>query len=165
MSLLEGFDRFNRRLSFGLEWIGLAGLLAMMLITCIDVAGAKIFKWPLHGALDLVMIAQLFAVAFAVASGLALGRHVEVEFFVPLLPKTLQRIVAAVVHLICLALFVVICWRLFSYGHFLQIGRDVTPTLRLPLYGFAYAAAAGLVPVCLIYLHRFLLSLLRIAKK
>ena len=84
MSVLEKFNRLNHKISFGVEWVGLAGLLLMMAITCIDVIGAKVFKTPFPGALDLVMIAQLLAVAFAVAGSLLLGRHVEVEFFVPL---------------------------------------------------------------------------------
>ena len=64
-SLLEKFGRFNQRLSYLVEWIGLGGLLLMMFITCIDVIGAKIFRSPLPGAIDFVMLSQLFSVAFA----------------------------------------------------------------------------------------------------
>jgi TRAP-type C4-dicarboxylate transport system permease small subunit len=165
MPALEKFDRFNQRISFFVEWIGLAGLLLMMFITCIDVIGAKMFKTPVPGALDIVMISQLLAVAFAVAASLLLGRHVEVEFFVPLLPKTLQSIIDAFVYLCCLLLFAVISWRLFVYGYSMQTGNEVSPTIRIPLYGFAYGAGVSCIPVCLVYLHRFILSLLRITKK
>ena len=73
MQVLEKFDRLNHKISFGVEWIGLAGLLLMMAITCIDVIGAKVFKTPVPGALDIVMISQLMAVVFAVAGSLLLG--------------------------------------------------------------------------------------------
>jgi TRAP-type C4-dicarboxylate transport system permease small subunit len=165
MPALEKFDRFNERISFWVEWIGLAGLLLMMFITCIDVIGAKMFKIPVPGALDIVMISQLLAISCTVAASLILGRHVEVEFFVPLLPRTLQIIVESVVDLLCLALFTVICWRLFAYGYSMQLGHEVSPTIRIPLYGFAYGAAVSCMPVCLIYLHRFIFSIIRIAKK
>ena len=73
MPVLEKFDRFNHRISFWVEWIGLTGLLLMMFITCIDVIGAKMFKTPVPGALDIVMISQLLAVACAVAASLILA--------------------------------------------------------------------------------------------
>ena len=164
MSVLEKFDRLNQKLSFWVEWIGLAGILLMMLITCVDVVGAKVFKTPVPGALDIVMIAQLLAVAFAVAASLLLGRHVEVEFFVPLLPRTLQAVIDGLVNLMCLLLFAVIAWRLFSYGYSMQASNEVSPTIRIPMYGFAYGAAVSCVPVCLVYLHRLISSLLRILK-
>ena len=165
MPVLEKFDRLNHKISFGVEWIGLAGLLLMMAITCIDVIGAKVFKIPFPGALDIVMISQLLAVAFAVAGSLLLGRHVEVDFFVPLLPRTLQAVIDSFICLCCLLLFAVISWRLFVYGYSMQTANEVSPTIRIPLYGFAYGAGASCIPVCLVYLHRFVLSLSRIVRK
>lgn len=165
MPVFEKFDAFNRRISFLVEWIGLAGLLLMMLITCADVVGAKMFKLPVPGALDIVMISQLLAVSFAVAASLILGRHVEVEFFVPLLPKRLQAVIDGLVNLLCLALFAVICWRLIVHGYSMQTGNEVSPTIRIPLYIFAYGAALSCVPVFLVYVQRFITSMLRIFKK
>lgn len=165
MPVMEKFDRFNQKLSFLIEWIGLAGILMMMTITCVDVIGAKVFKVPVPGALDIVMISQSLAVAFTISASLILGRHVEVEFFVPLLPKMLQNIVDIVINFLCLGLFIVICWHLFAYGYDMQTGNEVSPTIRIPLYIFAYGVAASCIPVCLVYLHRLVLSIIRIVKK
>jgi TRAP-type C4-dicarboxylate transport system permease small subunit len=79
--VLDKFERFNRRLSGWCEWLGLAGMLLMMAITCIDVVGAKVFGWRLLGAIDIVMLSQIVAIAFAVSMSLILGRHIQVEFF------------------------------------------------------------------------------------
>jgi TRAP-type C4-dicarboxylate transport system permease small subunit len=163
-SLLEKFGRFNQRLSYLVEWIGLCGLLLMMFITCIDVVGAKIFRLPIPGAIDFVMLSQLFSVSFAVAATLILGRHVEVEFFVPLLPKVVRGIVDCVIQLLGLLLFVLISWRLMTYGHTLQTAHEVTSTVRIPLYPFAYGIALAFIPVCLVYLQRFIVSFLRLIK-
>lgn len=164
VSLLEKFGRFNQRFSYLVEWIGLGGLLLMMFITCVDVIGAKIFRSPLPGAIDFVMLSQLFSVAFAVAATLILGRHVEVEFFVPLLPKIVRGIVDCIIQLLGLLLFVLICWRLIVYGHTLQLSREVTSTVRIPLFPFAYGIALAFIPVCLVYLQRFIESILRLIK-
>jgi TRAP-type C4-dicarboxylate transport system permease small subunit len=165
MPLLEKYVRINEKISFWIEWIGLAGLLMMMLITCFDVIGAKVFRLPIPGALDIVMISQLLAVSFAIAASLILGRHVEVEFFVPLLPTSLQAIVDSFINLCCMLLFAVISWRLFVYGFSMQTGNEVSPTIRIPLYGFAYGVGLSCIPVCLIYMNRLILSILRIIKK
>jgi TRAP-type C4-dicarboxylate transport system permease small subunit len=164
MSALEKFDRFNKKLSHLVEWVGLAGLLLMMFITCIDVIGAKIFRLPVPGAIDLVMLSQLFAVSFAIAASLLLGRHVEVEFFVPLLPPLVRGIVDFIIQLLGLCLFLLICGRLMVYGAYLQKGYEVTSTIRLPLYPFAYGIALACIPICLVCLHRALTSFVRIIK-
>jgi TRAP-type C4-dicarboxylate transport system permease small subunit len=105
------------------------------------------------------------AVSFAIAGSVILGRHVEVEFFMPLLPKSLQKIIACTVHFLGLLLFFIICWRLFKYGYFLQRGEEVSATLRIPLHPFAYGAGLACIPVFLIYLNSFIKSIVLIVKK
>lgn len=163
--MLEKFEKFNRRVSGWVEWVGLFALLLIMALTCVDVVGAKAFRAPVFGALDVVMIAQLIAISFAGSMALILGRHVQVEFFVPLLPKRLQHIVDCLVHFLCFVLFVLIVWRLFAYGYDLQIGNEESMTARIPLAPFAYGAAAGCIPFCLVFLQRFIDSMIKVFKK
>ena len=165
MSILEKLKHVNHRLSFLVEWIGLTGILLMMFITCIDVLGAKVFLLPVPGSIDIIMISQLVAISFALAATLILGRHVEVEFFVPLLPKGLQHIINCIIQFLGLFLFVMICWRLFGHAYSLYSGNEVSPTLRIPMYPFAYGAGLACIPVCLFYLHGSITSIIKIIKK
>ena len=157
--MLGTFERFNRRLSDWFEWVGLAGLLVMMAITCIDVVGAKVFRWRLLGAIDIVMLAQIVAIAFAASMALILGRHIQVEFFIKLLPRRAQAVINSVVLLLGLGLFMVIMWRLSVLGHLLQTAGDYSMTIRIPYYPFAYGIALASIPVCLVFLLEFLKSL------
>ena len=152
MTFLEKFGRFNRWLSSWFEYLGLGGLLVMMAVTCLDVFGGKMFRTPLYGALDIVMLGQLVAVSFATAYVLFIGRHVSVEFFMVLLPKRLQAGVDAVISFFGLIFFILIAWRLAVYGYSLQIGGEVSATIRIPLYPFAYGIAIASIPVALIFL-------------
>lgn len=160
--MLEKFERFNRRLSGWIEWIGFLAIFLMVALTCVDVIGAKLFRTPVFGALDVMGIAQLIAISFAVAMAQILGRHVQVEFFVMLLPKRIQTAVDIVVNLLGLALFVLIVWRLFAYAYHLQLGGEESMTARIPLAPFTYAAAAAFIPVCLVFLQQFLSSIARV---
>jgi TRAP-type C4-dicarboxylate transport system permease small subunit len=90
---------------------------------------------------------------------------VAVEFFVPLLPKPLQKMVDVFVNLLGLALFVILVWRLTEYAHSLQTVNELTPTARIPLYPFAYGAAFASIPVCLVYLYYLLESIVRLMKR
>jgi len=164
MTGLNEFDKFSRKVCMGIEWVGLAALLLMMLLTTIDVIGAKLFLVPVFGALDVMMIAQLVAMSFAIASALILGRHVQVEFFVMLLPKRIQTVVDCVVNFLGLVLFVLIVWRLGLYAYDLQIQGEVSSTARIPLYPYAYGASFACIPVCLIYGSRFVRSVLMVLK-
>jgi TRAP-type C4-dicarboxylate transport system permease small subunit len=163
--MLEKFERFNRRLSGWCEWLGLAAMLLMMSITCIDVVGAKLFKWRLLGAIDIVMLTQIVAIAFAGGMTLILGRHIKVEFFVKLLPQGIQKVVNSFVLLLSLGLFMLVIWRLCVQGYSFQTSGEYSSTAYIPLYPFAYAIALATIPVCLVLLVEFIKSLTKRAQK
>ena len=165
MTTLQKFEAFNRKISLAIEWVGLIGFLVIMLITTVDVIGAKVFLSPVFGALDIVVQAQLIAMSFATAATLITGRHVAVEFFIPLLPKPLQKVVDMFVNLLGLALFVILVWRLTEYAYSMQLENEVTATARIPLYPFAYGAAVACIPVCLVYLYQLLVSIMKLVKQ
>jgi TRAP-type C4-dicarboxylate transport system permease small subunit len=158
--MLEKFERFNRSLSGWAESLGFAALVFMVVLTSIDVLGAKLLRVPVPGSLDMMMLAQLIAVSAAGAMALIKRKHVAVQFFVARLPKPARTVVDGVGRLLCLALFVIVVWRLADYGYHLQTGNETTPTAQIPLAPFAYAAALAMVPLCLVLLQQVLSSLL-----
>jgi TRAP-type C4-dicarboxylate transport system permease small subunit len=158
-SVLDTLERFNRRLSGWFEWIGLVGLLTMMVVTCIDVVGAKLFRSPLLGSIDIVQLAQTVAIAFAASMALILGRHIRVEFLFNLLPRRAQKVIDSFVLLLGLGFFIVILWRLSLFGRLLQTSGDYSATIYIPYYPFAYGIALACIPICVVFLLGFLKSL------
>jgi TRAP-type C4-dicarboxylate transport system permease small subunit len=163
--VLDTFEKFNRRFSAWFEWIGLAGLLLMMAITCIDVVGAKIFHWRLFGAIDIVMLSQIVAIAFAASMALILGRHIQVEFVIARLPRRAQAVINSIVHLLGLGLFGLIIWRLCVLGYSFQTSGEMSQTADIPYYPFAYGIAFASIPVCLVFLVEFFKSIGRIVER
>jgi TRAP-type C4-dicarboxylate transport system permease small subunit len=161
----DSFRKLNQSMSRWAERVGIFAFLLMMAITCIDVAGAKLFRMPVFGALDIVMNAQLIAISFGAAMTLIFDRHIQVEFFVPLLPKRLQHILECMVHFIGFSLFVLIIWRLFAHGYVLQVDGEESPTAGLPVFPIVYGAAVGSIPVCLVFLERFIMTILKAEEK
>ena len=157
--MLDKIERYNRRLSGWFEWLAFLGLLVMMSVTCIDVVGSKLFRWPLPGSLDIVMLAQTVAIAFGASMTLILGRHIQVEFFVKLLPRRLAAVINNVMLFLGFGLFMVIVWRLAALGHLLQTAGDYSATIHIPYYPFAYGIALACIPVCVVFFLKFLTSL------
>jgi len=162
--MLEKFERFNEAVSGWVESGAFAAICFMVVLTCVDVLGAKLFRSPVPGSLDMMMLAQLIAISFAAAVTLIRDRHVSVEIFVRLLPSRVQAVIDCLVQLLCLGLFVIIVWRLFTHGYYLQTGGEQTPTIQLPIAPFSYAAALATVPVCLVFVQRLLASILRVVR-
>jgi TRAP-type C4-dicarboxylate transport system permease small subunit len=162
---LGKFEKFNSRLSGWFEVIGIAGLLLMVLITGIDVVGAKLFTWRLLGALDIVMLSQIVAIAFAAACTLIVGRHVRVEFLVSRLPQRVQAVIDSIVSILGLGLFILIIWRLIALGYSFQTAGEATATIYIPLYPFAYGIAFASIPVCLVFIADLVKSLAMAVKR
>jgi TRAP-type C4-dicarboxylate transport system permease small subunit len=158
-SVLDTIERYNRRLSEWFEWLAFLGLLVMMVVTCVDVVGAKLFRWPLPGALDIVMLTQTVAIAFGASMALILGRHIKVEFFVKLLPPRLAAVINSCILLLGLWLFMVIVWRLIALGYLMHTSGDYSATIHIPYYPFAYGIALACIPVCMVFFLGFLKSL------
>jgi TRAP-type C4-dicarboxylate transport system permease small subunit len=140
-------------------------MLLMMVITCIDVVGAKVFLWRLFGAIDIVMLSQIVAIAFAVSMALILGRHIQVEFLVARLPRRAQAVINSIVTLLGLGLFIVIVWRLCVLGYSFQTSGEYSATAKIPYYPFAYGIALASIPVCLVFLLEFLKSLTKMVQR
>jgi TRAP-type C4-dicarboxylate transport system permease small subunit len=163
-SVLDKFEKFNRRLSNWFEWIGLAGILLMATITCIDVVGAKVFHWRLFGAIDIVMLSQTVTIAFATSMALILGRHIQVDLFINRLPRRAQAVIDIIAFLLGLGFFILIIWQLCMLGYSFQTSGEYSATARIPYYPFAYGIALACIPVCLVHLQKFLKSLIRLVK-
>lgn len=130
-------------------WIGVAGVVCMLLIVVIDVIGAKIFLKPLRGATELVGFAQIVAISCTIAVSLFLKRHISIEFFIGRLSGRVQKWIDAFISTIGLFLFVVLSWQSYTYGLSLKKAGEISSTAYIPFYPFAFviafcAAAASL---------------------
>lgn len=163
--LLSKLEKLNSKFSEYLGVVGIIALLLMMIITDIDVFTTKLFLSPLTGSIDAVMLSQLVMVSFATAWTLINDRHIAVAFLVPRLPRRVQAIINSIIPLLGLSLFTLIAYQSYIFGHSLQRMGEYTPTLRVPLYPFAYLIALASLPVCLAFLLKFLSALVMLIGK
>jgi len=133
--------RFARRAAHITETVGVYAVLFIMVLTVIDVIGAKVFVRPVRGSTELVGFAQLVAIAGGMAMACFAGRHVALEFVVERLPQGVQRVVQGFVAVLGLLLFGLLSWQSYLYGKVLAASGQIASTARIPFYPFAYALA------------------------
>lgn len=156
---MEKFERFTKGLSKGFEWLGVVGMLAMFAANLVDVIGAKVFKWPLPGAIEILSFTLVVAIAPAIAYGLFLGTHLRIDFIVDKFPKTLRFALKPFVSALCTILFVLICWKGFEYAYSLQIAGEIGGSSKIPFFPFAYVLAFSCIPVILFFVLETIKSL------
>lgn len=120
-----------------------ADLMAMMLLTVVDVVGRYLFASPLPGAKELTEILMGFLV-FAAAPLVTADRgHITTALFESVLPKLVIRwrnLLIAVLVAIALS---VLAWRLWIQAGLVAELKTGTPLLGVPVAPIVYFAAAS----------------------
>lgn len=153
---IERLERLARSLSRWVNWVAGAGVVVMLGLIVADIIGIKFFKHPVPGAIEMVGFLGVVVTAFAIAFTQVRRGHIQVEFFVMLLPKRAHAGVTALVSLLGAALFGLLAWQSYKFGHTLQLAGEVSMTHQIPFYPFVYAIALACLPVCLVLLVDFL---------
>jgi TRAP-type C4-dicarboxylate transport system permease small subunit len=155
-SKLERFINIVKRISTWLNWVAVAGMWLMLLIITIDVAGAKLFRWPLPGVFDLVCLLEFLIVALAIPFTQWIRGHVNIEFFVGRLGKRGQVIVTTIADLLAIILFIAMTWQMFVFSWICQVSGQITASLRIPIFTVTYMAVISFCVMFLLVLGQFL---------
>lgn len=145
-SRLDRVQKQSVRLSQVAALLGLAGLLAISLITIADVLMRWLFSAPITGVYDLstLFIAVVLSACFPAA--LARRRHISVEFATRRLGDRANRMLDLFAGLLTLVFFVLLFWQLVVYsGELLRDGETTfILEIRIAPWWIASTAIFGL---------------------
>ena len=136
---MEGniLDKFLNAVSKVLNLIGGTALTFMMFLTVADVlmrAGGH----PILGTYEIVGLALALVIGFGIPR-VSLDRgHVYMEFLIEKCPKEWKAIFNTFTRVLCIILFLIIGYNLFSVGNEFHMSGEVSPTLKLPFFPVAY---------------------------
>lgn len=136
----------------------------MLIVIVADIIGAKLFKWPIPGGIDIVGLLGVVVIAFAIAQTQVIHGHIEVEFFVMRLPEKARNVIAGIIYSLGMLLFVLLGWQSYDFGHTLQASGEVSMTVGIPVYPFVYGIAFSCIVVFLVLLLQYLKEVLKIGK-
>ena len=129
-------------------------LLAMMLLTVVDVVARYVFSRPLRGAFEiteLMLLVLIFAglplVSFA-------DEHAVMDFIDRILGSRGQRWLERLVQAACAAFMFLLAWLVWRKADRIWAYRDATDVLRVVYGPFVYFMAITLGLAGLIHLHK-----------
>jgi TRAP-type C4-dicarboxylate transport system permease small subunit len=150
-------------LSDAFNWLAALAVLVMMILTCADVV-LRFFRHPIPGTYEIVGLLGTVAVSFALAHTTAHKGHIMVEFLTRRMPEKAQHIIAAAGELLGAALFAILARQSILYALDLKRTGEVSLTIAIPIYPFAFGIAIGCLLVCFVLLADLHQSFKRIAQ-
>ena len=130
-------------LDYPLGAVAILLIVAMTLLTCIDVVARYIFNAPIDGAFELTQLLLAALIFTALPLTTAAGEHVDVELFAVAAGPRFQPVFRAISGVVSAAVLLVLSWRLWAHaGRLLEDGA-VTNSLGLPFAPVGYLAAAS----------------------
>jgi TRAP-type C4-dicarboxylate transport system permease small subunit len=129
--------------------VSVAGLLAMMLVTCLDVA-LRVCGVPVKGAYDVVRVAGAITIACALPVTTAMKGHVAIEYFFQRLNRRWRLAVDSLMRLLMIGGFLLAAVESVGYGvRFLKSGQ-VTDTIEMPIFWVPWLMAVSFAVTALV---------------
>jgi TRAP-type C4-dicarboxylate transport system permease small subunit len=146
--------KWERRAEALLGVVASVILLAMMLLTFVDVVARYIFSRPVRGAFEVTEL-MLLVLIFA---GLPLvsftDEHALMDFIDRLLPSGAQRALEGLVQGVCAAIMFLLARQVWIKADRIWAYRDATDVLRIVYGPFVYFMAVSIGLAGLIHLYR-----------
>lgn len=136
------------------KWLSvIAGtaLTLMMFLTVADVimrAGGS----PIMGTYEVVGLALALVIGFSIPKVSLKRQHIYMDFLVERLSKRNKALMNTFTRTLCIILFVLIGYSLFSIGNEFRTSGEVSPTIRLPFFPMAYGVGICCFIECFIFL-------------
>ena len=142
---LKGVLRLSKWCSF----VGEITLTCMMVLTVSDVI-LRSFKRPILGTYEIIAFSGAVAIGFSVPITSWMRGHVNVDILTSTLSPRVRDALNIGTRCLVIALFLIMSWRLISYGMNLHRVREVSMTLQLPFYPVAYGLGLAFLVQCLV---------------
>jgi TRAP-type C4-dicarboxylate transport system permease small subunit len=146
---MQGLLKTTNRISRFLNVIAGVSLTFLMLLTIADVI-LRNFRRPVVGTFELVAFAGAVAIGFSMPLTSWLRGHIFVDFFILKFSQKVRNIFNIASRGVVIILFLLIGWNLIKYGMDLQKSGEVSLTLQMPFYPFAYGIGICCFVQCLV---------------
>jgi TRAP-type C4-dicarboxylate transport system permease small subunit len=148
----NAFDVFLRACKVVLNVIASAALTFMMFLTVADIL-MRAFGHPLVGTYEIVSLALALVIGFGIPPVSMDRGHVFMEILLEKLSPRGKAIMNTATRIVCIILFALIAYNLFSIGSEFHSSGEVSPTIKLPFFPVAYAVGVCCYIECLVFVR------------
>ncbi|OPY71163.1 MAG: Tripartite ATP-independent periplasmic transporter [Syntrophorhabdus sp. PtaU1.Bin002] len=139
------------RVSKVLNVIGGTALTFMMFLTVADVIG-RAGGHPIIGTYEVVGLSLALVIGFGIPKVSLSRNHIYMEVLVDRLPKAARAVMHTFTRILCIILFALIAYNLFSVGNEFHASGEVTSTIKLPFFPVAYGVGVCCFLECLVFM-------------
>jgi TRAP-type C4-dicarboxylate transport system permease small subunit len=133
-----------------LNFISAATLTFIMLLTVADVLLRAVGR-PILGTYEVISILLAVVIGFSIPK-VSLDRgHVCMEFLLERLSRKGRVIMLSFTRVLCIVLFLLIGYNLFTVANEFRLSGEVTSTIRLPFYHVAYGVGVCCFLECFVF--------------
>lgn len=152
LNFLNSVERIVKMLEYGSVVVAcfLVG------IVFLDVISHKIFRVTFSFTWDISTLLFLIVISFALPKVITTEAIIKVEIIRAKVKGWIRSLLELVDNLLILFLSFLIAWRSFVFAGSLQASKEVSNTVSIPLYPFAYLITVGWSVIGIYFLLKLL---------
>ena len=140
----ESRIRWGQRFDAALGIASSAILMALMVLTFVDVVSRYLFNWPLRGAFEITELMLLVLIFAGLPLVSRADEHVTMDFIDHMLGKRALDILAGSVHALSAAIMFALAWLIWLKADKIAGYGDTTDVLRIAVAPYVYFMAVML---------------------
>ena len=142
------------------KWLSVIAGTALTLMMFLTVADVFMRAWghPIMGTYELVGLSLALVIGFGIPKVSLKRQHIYMDFLVNSLSKRNKAIMNTFTRILCIILFVLIGYSLFSIGNEFRMSGEVSPTIKLPFFPMAYGVGICCFIECFVFLFEIVKS-------
>jgi len=152
------FEKTIRAVAEKINWVAAFALIAMMLLTSLDVL-LRLFRHPLPGTYEIIGLLGAVVISFSLGYTSVEKGHIAVDILTRNFSSKTRALIEACNALVGTVLFAVVAWQGLSYSASLMQKGEVSLTVQMPIYPFAYGVTGGCGLLCIVLFADFLREL------
>ena len=141
--MLNIFLSATKIINRAMNFVAMAVLCLMMLLTTIDVLGRYLFDKPVQGTFELTEIMLVTIVFCSLAFCQFSKGHISVDIVVKHFSQKIQKIIQTLNYFVTIMVLVLIAWMSFQNGMMVRESKQVTMILGIPIYPFVLVVSLG----------------------
>lgn len=125
------------------QHLGMVVVLALMLVTVVQVTSRYVFNHPFEGVVDVSSMMVVTLVFLAGPYNFLVDRHIRVDMVLRRLSRPTRIGMELFMDVVCLAAVGLACWSTIKQGNAMAGTGQVSRTAHIPYYPFFYVVAFG----------------------
>ena len=142
-TVANAIDKVTRPISMWVNGIGTVTLVAMVVLTVVDVTGRAFFNSPLLGIIDIQQFLLLVLIFLAIAYCQFEKRHVRVTILTARFPQSIRAIIDSGTYILGIFVFAIVVWQTIRYGRLVWEQGMTGGILGWPAPPFVFTITLG----------------------